>query len=413
MTTPTTGAAELPEALPRYREYMHLRTTGAWSDGVPAWAKDYSGRMNDMTAAHAVIEELHARVEALSAAQAGVPSDAMVDAYLQAQRRAVEESDQFGRPNIGGLHTNTVREACRAGLKAALAAAPPTAQAAPAAVAVPSESEKAIRRLLCNVYAGPLAYMDDGEAQDSRALPCIDFMRDSAGEIRAKMQRRGLKNLSSAAPQPPVDVVRVCPECDIADCRHMRAAPAVAPAQAAQWDALARRLFDAGWKASARYCGRDDVVADGIIGFGACPQFEAEFAAALAKWGQPQAVAVGEPVDRVFIVATGEEHEGEATYTRYDHAPPPLCDSECLYTAPQPAVAAGWMPIETAPKHESVLLYSGGFTPIYCGRRRYGLLGEPQQDVLAWRCDSSGRFANPTHWAPLPPAPSSEGESNG
>lgn len=62
--------------------------------------------------------------------------------------------------------------------------------------------------------------------------------------------------------------------------------------------------------------------------------------AVLAKWGTPPAVAVGEPVDRVFIVATGEEHEGEATYTRYDHAPPPLCDSECLYTAPQPAVAA-------------------------------------------------------------------------
>mgnify|MGYP000269970944 CR=1 FL=1 len=64
----TTGAAELPEALPRYREYMHLRTTGAWSDGVPAWAKDYSGRMNDMTAAHAVIEELHAQVAARAAA---------------------------------------------------------------------------------------------------------------------------------------------------------------------------------------------------------------------------------------------------------------------------------------------------------------------------------------------------------
>lgn len=75
MTTPTTtGTAELPEALPRYREYMHLRTTGAWSDGVPAWAKDYSGLMNDMTAAHAVIEELYAKVEALSAAQAGAPA---------------------------------------------------------------------------------------------------------------------------------------------------------------------------------------------------------------------------------------------------------------------------------------------------------------------------------------------------
>lgn len=42
----------------------------------------------------------------------------------------------------------------------------------------------------------------------------------------------------------------------------------------------ARRLFDAGWKAAALFCDREDVVADGIIGFGACPQFEEAFRAA-------------------------------------------------------------------------------------------------------------------------------------
>ena len=42
----------------------------------------------------------------------------------------------------------------------------------------------------------------------------------------------------------------------------------------------ARLLFDAGWKAAALFCDREDVVADGIIGFGACPQFEAAFSAA-------------------------------------------------------------------------------------------------------------------------------------
>ena len=42
----------------------------------------------------------------------------------------------------------------------------------------------------------------------------------------------------------------------------------------------ARRLFDAGWRAAALFCDREDVVADGIIGFGACPQFEAAFSAA-------------------------------------------------------------------------------------------------------------------------------------
>ena len=49
----------------------------------------------------------------------------------------------------------------------------------------------------------------------------------------------------------------------------------------------ARRLFDAGWKAAALFCDREDVVADGIIGFGACPQFEAAFSAARGiKGGQ-------------------------------------------------------------------------------------------------------------------------------
>lgn len=85
-----------------------------------------------------------------------------------------------------------------------------------------------------------------------------------------------------------------------------------------------------------------------------------------------------------------------------------------LYTHPSPpeGMVGGWMPIETAPKHESVLLYSGGFVPIYCGRKRYGLfVGEPQQDTLAWRCDSSGMFANPTHWMPLPPSPTTSATS--
>ncbi len=50
-------------------------------------------------------------------------------------------------------------------------------------------------------------------------------------------------------------------------------------AGAAQLDE-ARRLFDAGWKAAAMFCDREDVVADGIIGFGAYPQFEAAFSAA-------------------------------------------------------------------------------------------------------------------------------------
>lgn len=77
-------------------------------------------------------------------------SDAMVDAYLKAQREAVEEADRFGRPNIGGLHTNTVRKACRAGLNAALDVASASRQR------VPTYSE--LLRL-----AQRLAYPDAGE----------------------------------------------------------------------------------------------------------------------------------------------------------------------------------------------------------------------------------------------------------
>ena len=63
--------------------------------------------------------------------------------------------------------------------------------------------------------------------------------------------------------------------------------PAQAQAGAVPLDE-ARRMFDAGWKAAALFCDREDVAADGIIGFGASPQFEAAFSAAQGiKGGQP------------------------------------------------------------------------------------------------------------------------------
>jgi hypothetical protein len=77
-----------------------------------------------------------------------------------------------------------------------------------------------------------------------------------------------------------------------------------------------------------------------------------------------------------------------------------------VYTHPAAPVPVppGWMPIETAPVNKSIMLFLPR-GPIYCGRKRYGNLGEPQQDAYEWRCDSSGRFANPTHWMPLPSPP--------
>ena len=54
-----------------------------------------------------------------------------------------------------------------------------------------------LRRMLCVAHAGAAAYMDDGEAQDSRDLPVIDFLRDSPPEIRDKLNRRALKKLAA------------------------------------------------------------------------------------------------------------------------------------------------------------------------------------------------------------------------
>jgi hypothetical protein len=54
----------------------------------------------------------------------------------------------------------------------------------------PESDEVKLRRLLCQTYAGSMAYTDDGEAQDSREHPCIDFLRDSVEAIQEKMQQR-------------------------------------------------------------------------------------------------------------------------------------------------------------------------------------------------------------------------------
>ncbi len=64
------------ERAPRYAEWLHLRTHGEWSNGVPEWARDYTGRMNDFTAATAVIEEL-AAARASSANETGAEGAAV------------------------------------------------------------------------------------------------------------------------------------------------------------------------------------------------------------------------------------------------------------------------------------------------------------------------------------------------
>lgn len=66
---------------------------------------------------------------------------------------------------------------------------------------------------------------------------------------------------------------------------------------------------------------------------------------------------------------------------------------------------SGWRPIDTAPRDRSVLVSDPVSKFIYCARLRAGEHYEPQPWEIAWRCDSSGRFSNPTHWHPLPNPP--------
>lgn len=60
------------------------------------------------------------------------------------------------------------------------------------------------------------------------------------------------------------------------------------PAQpeSAQED-VGRHFFDAGWKACANFCDRDDVRFDGIVGHRGCPQFEEAFRAARKQGEKP------------------------------------------------------------------------------------------------------------------------------
>jgi hypothetical protein len=61
-----------------------------------------------------------------------------------------------------------------------------------------SDDEITLRELLAYAYAGASLYTDDGELQDSRRHPFIDFLRDSPDDIAAKMRQRGKAALDAA-----------------------------------------------------------------------------------------------------------------------------------------------------------------------------------------------------------------------
>ena len=60
------------------------------------------------------------------------------------------------------------------------------------------EGQQTLRRLLAFLYAGGTGlYRDDGELQDNRAQPLIDFKRDTPGAIERKMEARGWAQIQS------------------------------------------------------------------------------------------------------------------------------------------------------------------------------------------------------------------------
>lgn len=72
--------------------------------------------------------------------------------------------------------------------------------------AIPAE-EARLRRMLCSAQAGTKAYMDDGEAQDNRVHPSIDYLRDSVDEIERKLRERAAAAPFNAATEDQIAAV--------------------------------------------------------------------------------------------------------------------------------------------------------------------------------------------------------------
>ena len=73
----------------------------------------------------------------------------------------------------------------------------------------------------------------------------------------------------------------------------------------------------------------------------------------------------------------------------------------------------GWQPIETAPKDGTWVLLTGGLIDYGWDRDTQPLVVAGQFVGTVWQfawCDGGyyGEYENPTHWMPLPDAPSEE-----
>lgn len=70
------------------------------------------------------------------------------------------------------------------------ACSPPNIAAILAHVETQKAENEQLREMLARLYAGSDLYCDDGELQDARTEPFIDFKRDSVADIRYAMVER-------------------------------------------------------------------------------------------------------------------------------------------------------------------------------------------------------------------------------
>lgn len=190
------------------------------------------------------------------------------------------------------------------------ALATPTTQAAPQ----PADDDEGMTHLQW-INQAMRVYLIAGDTEDeaqecAKALcseqnwdPLQDDLGDPYDQAMSDIEGRGPAP-QPAAPQGDAIATAVCqsvaelpdrnspedwPEAMLvtADELHMIVREAIAAQQAApvaEGDALdtARSLFDAGWKACAKFFDRDDAIYDGIVGSTGCPQFETAFEAVWA-----------------------------------------------------------------------------------------------------------------------------------
>ena len=111
------------------------------------------------------------------------PGEWRVSKYRDGRQALIYDADDFEVARV--CYPNRDADA------ALIAACSPANIAAILAHVEAQEAEnEQLRAMLARLYAGSDLYCDDGELQDARAEPFIDFKRDSVADIRCAMVER-------------------------------------------------------------------------------------------------------------------------------------------------------------------------------------------------------------------------------